>query len=69
METGEAFSGHLLAQERLRIKVERPFVNSSIDIVTQWHSDINQKINNSRKSISTHVKVAAVIIAVMLISE
>ena len=44
VETGSIFSEHLLAQgtqESWRTKVERSFVNSRIDIVTQWHTDIN----------------------------
>ena len=41
----------------MRIEVERLLVNSSIDRVTQWHTGINKK-NNSKKSISTHVRVA-----------
>ena len=42
-ETDSKFSGHLSAQETLRIEVETTFVNSSIDIVTQWHSGMNKK--------------------------
>ena len=65
METGSAFSGHLFAQgthKSWRIKVERWFVNSSIEIVTQWHTGINEKNDNdSRKSISSHVGVGTVI--------
>ena len=35
VEIVSAFLAHLLAQETLRIEVERPFVYSSIDIATQ----------------------------------
>ena len=42
----------------MRIEVERLLVNSNIDRVTQWHTGINKKKNNSEKSISTHVRVA-----------
>ena len=64
VETDSAFLGHLLAQETLRIEVEKPLVNCRSGIVASI-----KKINNSRKSISTHGRVVAVIIAGILVRE